>query len=234
MECSSGLESYFDAVMLRSSPFVARAQLILAGELRGHSTQVVSQGRHHHSRWTQWAQPWSSGLNAPAGLPQNRHLDPRPRAVLDPSRHAGRGGVHSLQPGRAAHLGPAPPSSSRWIERPHPRPGQSACSRRFMPLRMAPGRSAVVAASTDCCCWPPANPGYPPAARGRNRAGAGRSASAARPGSANGLRLQVCGRAHPARTWESLLRSRWPAATATTRSTASSTEGGSRSKPLRS
>jgi hypothetical protein len=44
--------------------------------LGGHSTQVVSQGRHHHSRWTKWAQPWSSGLNAPAGLPKNRHRDP--------------------------------------------------------------------------------------------------------------------------------------------------------------
>ena len=34
------------------------------------STQVVSQGRHHHSRWTKWAQPWSSGSNAPAGSPR--------------------------------------------------------------------------------------------------------------------------------------------------------------------
>jgi hypothetical protein len=120
MECSSGLEHYFDVVMLRSSPIVARAQLILAGDLRGQSTQVVSQGRHHHSRWTWWAQPWSSGLNAPAGLPQNRHLDPRPA----------RFSIHPVMLAVAACI----PSSlgvrlifdrrllrrSRWIERPHP------------------------------------------------------------------------------------------------------------------
>jgi hypothetical protein len=41
------------------------------------STQVVSQGRHHHhSRLIEKLQPWWSGLNAPAGSPQNRHRDP--------------------------------------------------------------------------------------------------------------------------------------------------------------
>jgi hypothetical protein len=57
---------------------LAQEQSILAGASSGHSTQVVSQGRHHHSRWRKWAQPWLSGLNAPARLPQNRHGEPRP------------------------------------------------------------------------------------------------------------------------------------------------------------
>jgi hypothetical protein len=43
-----------------------------------HSTQVVSQGRHHHSRSTDEVQPWASGLKAPAGSPQKKHRDPWP------------------------------------------------------------------------------------------------------------------------------------------------------------
>jgi hypothetical protein len=60
---------------------------------------VVSHGRHHHNRLSVASEPWSSGLNARAGSPQNRHSGP-PSAGLDPPRGAGRGGVHPLQPGR--------------------------------------------------------------------------------------------------------------------------------------
>jgi len=49
---------------------------VLAGDPSGQSTQVVSHGRHHHSRLTEELQPWPSGLNAPAGSPQNRHWGP--------------------------------------------------------------------------------------------------------------------------------------------------------------
>jgi hypothetical protein len=66
------------------------------------ATQVVSHGRHHHNRLSVVSQPWSNGLNARAGSPQNRHSGPPP-AGLDPPRGAGGGGVHPLQPGRAVH-----------------------------------------------------------------------------------------------------------------------------------
>ena len=49
---------------------------VLAGDPSGQSTQVVSHGRHHHSRLTEELQPRPSGLNAPAGSPQNRHWGP--------------------------------------------------------------------------------------------------------------------------------------------------------------
>ena len=48
----------------------------------GHqSIQVVSHGLHHHSRLIEELQPRSSGLNTPAGSPQNRHRDPWPTSV---------------------------------------------------------------------------------------------------------------------------------------------------------
>jgi hypothetical protein len=51
----------------------------------GQATQVVSHGRHHHNRLIVVSQPWSSGLNARAGSPQNRHCGPLPtRASIHP------------------------------------------------------------------------------------------------------------------------------------------------------
>jgi hypothetical protein len=43
------------------------------GLAAGRATQVVSHGRHHHNR-----SRVVSGLNAPAGSPQNRHSGPPP------------------------------------------------------------------------------------------------------------------------------------------------------------
>jgi hypothetical protein len=37
---------------------------------------VVSHGRHHHNRFSVASEPSSSGLNARAGWPQNRHSGP--------------------------------------------------------------------------------------------------------------------------------------------------------------
>jgi hypothetical protein len=52
---------------------------------RGQATQVLSHGRHHHNRLSVVSQPSSSGLNATAGSPQNRHSDPPPaRASIHP------------------------------------------------------------------------------------------------------------------------------------------------------
>jgi hypothetical protein len=48
---------------------------------RRQSTQVVSHGLHHHNRLIEELQPRSSGLNTPAGSPQNRHRDPWPTYV---------------------------------------------------------------------------------------------------------------------------------------------------------
>ena len=51
----------------------------------GQATQVLSHGRHHHNRLSVVSQPSSSGLNATAGSPQNRHSDPPPaRASIHP------------------------------------------------------------------------------------------------------------------------------------------------------
>jgi hypothetical protein len=46
------------------------------GLAAGQATQVVSHGRHHHNRLSVASAPWSSGLNARAGSPQNRHSGP--------------------------------------------------------------------------------------------------------------------------------------------------------------
>jgi hypothetical protein len=48
------------------------------GLAAGQVTQVVSHGRHHHNRLSDVSQPWSSGLNARAGSPQNKHSGPPP------------------------------------------------------------------------------------------------------------------------------------------------------------
>ena len=53
-----------------------RLHLVPQRLISGQSTQVVSHGRHHHSRLTEELQPWPTSLNAPAGLPQNTHWDP--------------------------------------------------------------------------------------------------------------------------------------------------------------
>jgi hypothetical protein len=62
---------------LHGLPDHAQERSVLAGALGGHSTQVVSQGRYHHSRFTEELQPWSSGLKAPAGF----RLEQRRRGV---------------------------------------------------------------------------------------------------------------------------------------------------------
>ena len=55
------------------------------GLATGQATQVVSHGRHHHNRLSVVSEPWSSGLNARAGSPQNRHSGPPPaRASIHP------------------------------------------------------------------------------------------------------------------------------------------------------
>jgi hypothetical protein len=55
------------------------------GLAAGQVTQVVSHGRHHHNRLSDVSQPWSSGLNARAGSPQNKHSGPPPaRASIHP------------------------------------------------------------------------------------------------------------------------------------------------------
>jgi hypothetical protein len=55
------------------------------GPRGGQVTQVVSHGRHHHNRLSVVSEPWSSGLNARAGSPQNRHSGPPPaRASIHP------------------------------------------------------------------------------------------------------------------------------------------------------
>jgi hypothetical protein len=55
------------------------------GLAAGQVTQVVSHGRHHHNRLSVVSAPRSSGLNASAGSPQNRHSGPPPaRASIHP------------------------------------------------------------------------------------------------------------------------------------------------------
>jgi hypothetical protein len=55
------------------------------GLAAGQATQVVSHGRHHHNRLSVASELWSSGLNARAGSPQNRHSGPpSARASIHP------------------------------------------------------------------------------------------------------------------------------------------------------
>jgi hypothetical protein len=57
------------------------------GEVPGQATQVVSHGRHHHNRLRVTSEPSSSGLNDPAGSPQNRHSGaPSAPAWIQPVR----------------------------------------------------------------------------------------------------------------------------------------------------